>query len=220
MSPALAVLALWVLFGGTHMLLSSTRVRPHLVARLGERPFQGLYSLIALVTFVVLVRYYGAHRHEGALLWALALAPPWRELLYLGNALALVLAAAGVMTPSPATVLGGPAEPRGVQRLTRHALFMGMALWALMHLAANGFASDVAFFGGFAAFSVIGAWHQDRRKLAGGEPTFAAFHAATPFWPLTGRETLRGLRELSPVAVIIGLGAALGVRLAHPWLFG
>ena len=33
-----------------------------------------------------------------------------------------------------------------MQLITRHAVFMGVALWALMHLIANGFASDVAFF--------------------------------------------------------------------------
>ena len=41
MSPAARIALLWLGFAATHMGLSSLRVRAWLVARLGERPFQG-----------------------------------------------------------------------------------------------------------------------------------------------------------------------------------
>jgi hypothetical protein len=44
MSATLIIAGWWLLFGGTHMLLSSARVRPRLVDRLGERSFQAVYS--------------------------------------------------------------------------------------------------------------------------------------------------------------------------------
>ena len=85
-----------------------------------------------------------------------------------------------------------------------------------MRVAANGFASDVAFFGGIGLFSLVGCWHQDRRKLAAGDRTFERFHAATAFVPFTRRGAMRGLRELPPLAVIIGIVVALVARCLHP----
>src|SRR5439155_1369427 len=70
------------------------------------------------------------------------------------------------------------------------------------------------------AFALVGAWHQDRRKLALGVPGFRAFHEATPFLPFTGRDTLRGLRELSPAVMVAGIAAAAAVRYYHAAWFG
>ena len=47
MSPTATIVLLWVAFAATHMGLSSVGLRPRLTALLGERPFQGVYSLIA-----------------------------------------------------------------------------------------------------------------------------------------------------------------------------
>ena len=157
------------------------------------------------------------HRHAGPLLWT----PPASEaaeiLLALLNVAGCVLLVAGVMTPSPASVTGAPRDkPAGAHQITRHPVFMGIGLWALAHVALNGYASDVAFFGGFVVFALAGSWHQDRRKLAGGDARFERFHAATPFVPFTGRRTLRGLMELPPLAVIIGVAVALAARYLHP----
>jgi uncharacterized membrane protein len=92
---------------------------------------------------------------------------------------------------------------------------MGLSLVGWLHLPMNGSTADVAFFGGLALFPLVGAWHQDQRKLAAGDAAFRAFHAATPFLPFTGRETLRGLRELPPVAAALGIALALGARWLH-----
>ena len=51
-------------------------------------------------------------------------------------------------------------------------------------------------------------------------PGFRAFYEATPFLPFTGRDTLRGLRELSPVVVGAGIAAAAVVRYFHAAWFG
>jgi len=114
----------------------------------------------------------------------------------------------------------GDPTPRGVYRITRHPLVMSIALFGALHLLPNGSTADVAFFGGFVAFALAGAWHQDRRKLALGVPGFRAFYEATPFLPFTGRDTLRGLRELSPVVVGAGIAATAVVRYFHAAWFG
>lgn len=220
MSPTGHVLFWWVAFAGTHLLLSSLPVRQRIVARIGEQPFRGVYSLVSFATFVPLVWTYFAHKHTGPLLWALAMTPALRWVVYAVMGLAVVLMVASFVQPSPASVVPGVATPKGVLRVTRHPLMMAFALFGLAHLVPNGFATDVVFFGGFTVFSLIGAWHQDQRKLALDAGGYRAFHAATPFLPFTGRDTVTGLREMSPVVMGIGIAVTVLLRYFHAAWFG
>jgi len=206
---------LWIAFTATHLGLASRRVEPKLRARLGDTGFLGLYSVVALALFVPLMTIYFGNRHAGPWLWVVTVGPVLRALLYLGMTLGLVLAVGSLLRPSPASLIpNAPAEVRGVYRVTRHPLVLGLALiWAL-HLIPNASTADVAFFGGFLLFSLAGAWHQDARKLAAGDEKFRAFHAATSFLPF-GRG-LGGLADLPPLVVALGVGAALGIRWLHP----
>ena len=215
MSPAAQVALLWLLFAGTHLGLASRRVEPVLSARLGRNGYLGLYSLVALALFVPLVWVYFANRHAGAWTWALPATGLLRVAVYAGLLFAFVLIVASNLRPSPAAVVPGEATPVGAYRLTRHPLMTGFTLVGLLHLPMNGAASDVAFFGGMALFPLVGAWHQDRRKLASGDPAFRAFYEATPFLLFSGRETLRGLRELPPLALALGVLLGLFARWLH-----
>jgi uncharacterized membrane protein len=215
------IVALWIAFAVTHMGPSSNRLRPRLVGALGERAFMGLYSLIALATFVPLVWVYIENRHLGAVLWAPAIGTGLAWFIYVVMGAALALIVGGVMQPSPASLgATGATEVRGVHRLTRHPVFMGIGLFGALHLIPNGSASDVAFFAGFPMFSLIGSWHQDRRKLASGDARFRAWYEQTPFLPFTGRETLRGIRELLPGPILVAVALTIVFRLLHGPLFG
>jgi uncharacterized membrane protein len=220
MGATLAILALWLAFAVTHIAMSSLRLRPRLVGTLGERGFLGLYSLVALATFIPLVHIYFANRHAGPELWSSDFGVISLWLIYLGMGLALVLAVSGLVAPSPALLGASGAKLRGVHLITRHAFFMGVALFGILHVIANGFASDLAFFGGFPVFVLVGARHQDQRKLAGGDPEFRAFHDRTAFLPFTGPETASGLRDFSRVAVVVGVLLTVLLRVFHDTLFG
>ena len=220
MSPTIALALLWVGFAGSHMGLSSLPVRSRLVAKLGEPPFLGLYSLVAFAFFIPLVWVYFANKHAAPLLWGRPGSTLVLWLLHLGMGAAFVLVASSLVQPNPSLLGSKGGEARGVFRIARHPLFMGIALWAALHLVVNGAASDVVFFGGMLAFSIVGARHQDQRKLATNVPGYREFHAATPFLPFTGRQTLRGLRELPPLGVAIGVGLTVTLRVFHSTLFG
>jgi uncharacterized membrane protein len=220
MSATITIIALWVAFAATHMTLSSIRFRETLVRRLGTNAFLGVYSVIALGVFVPLVRTYFANKHAGPLLWSIAIGPGLRWAIYGGMAVAFVLMVSGLVRPSPGNIVPGDATPRGALRLTRHPLFMGLGLFGLLHLIPNGNAADAAFFGGFPIFAVVGCRHQDQRKLVAGPPGFTRFHAATPFLPFTGAQTIDGIRELGPLVILGGLGATWLVRTFHPSWFG
>ena len=214
MSPTTSIVLLWTAFVGTHLGLASVRVEPKLRARLGDAAFLGLYSVVALALFVPLMTIYFGHRHAGPWLWVVTVGPVLRALLYLGMTLGLVLAVGSLLRPSPASLVpNAPAAVSGVYRVTRHPLVLGLALvWAL-HLIPNASTADVAFFGGFLAFSLAGARHQDLRKLHAGDPTIREFIAATSFLPF-GRG-FGGLADLPPLVIALGVVAALGIRWLH-----
>jgi uncharacterized membrane protein len=220
MSPTIAIVILWAGFAGTHIVLSSLGIRRRLVTRLGEGPFLGIYSLVAFAFFVPLVSTYFAHKHAGPLLWSIPLGTGLRWTVYLAMAAAFILMVAGLVRPSPASIVPGDPTPRGAQHLTRHPLFMGLGIFGLLHLIPNGSAADLAFFGGFPLFALVGCRHQDRRKLAAGTPAFRDFHRQTPFLPFTGPATGRGIRELGPIVIAGGVGLTILLRHFHAAWFG
>jgi uncharacterized membrane protein len=223
MNPTSLIVVLWLAFAASHMLLSGLKIRPRLVSVLGEKGFMGVYSLIALATFVPLVTVYFRNKHSGPMLWSIAITPPieWGVILVMG--VAVIILVAGFLTPSPAAMNVSPderIEVRGVHYITRHGVFMAVGLFGLVHLIPNGFASDIAFFGGFPIFAIAGCIHQDRRKLVIDATRYAEFHAATPLIPFTGGQTLRGLRELSFVAYAVGISLTIALRYFHAQWFG
>ena len=215
MQATLLIVVLWVAFAASHMVLSATPVRTKLVAAMGEWAFRGLYSAVALAIFIPLVWVYFDNKHAGPLLWFVPVNDALRGLLYLANVAAFILIAGGYFSPSPATVGMRRVLHRPIHDITRHPLFMGMGLWGLAHLIPNGYASDVAFFAGFPIFALIGSWHQDLRHGRTRGESYRRFLSGTPFLPLTGRHTFRGLRHFSLRATIVGIAAAVVLRFFH-----
>ena len=221
MSATATILALWVAFAATHICLSSVKLRPRLVGVLGPNGFLGLYSLIALAIFIPLVWVYAANKHSGPFLWYWGAYPVVRWAVYAGMGLAFALVVAGNVNPSPASIAAKPGdtEVRGLLRITRHPLLMGIGLFGLLHLcAARVNLSELVFFGGLPVFAVVGCWHQDRRKLATLGESFRRFHAETAFLPFA-RGGIRGIAEV-PIPVGIGIATALVLRIFHGSLFG
>ena len=223
MSAAFWIAFWWGMFAGTHMILSSLPVRGKLVARLGEKAFLGLYSLVAFATFIPLVWVYLGNRHGGGVVWNLAATPGVRSLAIVLAVIGFAVIAGGVLHPSPALVgIKQAWGARGLTRITRHPLFMGIALWSLSHLLLNGFLTDVVFFGGLLAFGLAGAAHQDARKRATEDGRLGQFFAESSFWPfgaiIAGRNRLIW-QELPWISLAVGAAAAVGIYALHPWAF-
>jgi uncharacterized membrane protein len=213
------LVALWVAFAATHMGMSSSGLRPRLTGALGDRPFQGVYSLVALAIFVPLVVLYFHHKHQGAPLWYLGSLPGLRTVMYAGMAMAFLLLVGGLARPSPTSMQPGRTDVRGMLRVTRHPVFMALGLFGLLHLVVvSVWSSDLAFFGGFPLFAVIGSRHQDARKLATGSEDFRRFYAATSLLP-DPRGLVAAVRD-DPVPAAIAVAATVVIRIFHPTLFG
>lgn len=228
MPPWLWIALLWAGFAGAHLLLSGGSLRPRLVGRLGPDGFRGLYSLIVLAWFAALVWVYAHHKHTGPLLWT-TLGPPdlARALSHVLMFLAFALLVPAVLPAhaAPSSIAAGGRDPdaaRGLLRITRHPLLVGLALFGVAHLLVNGTLGDVVFFGGFPLFVWIGARHQDAR-LSRDRPGYRDLVAETSVVPfaaiLAGRQRLTAA-ELPWAAIAAGLAVAIVIRWWHASLFG
>jgi len=223
MDASFCILFWWLLFGATHIGFSAGGLRRSLVARLGPRGFQALYSVIALATFVPLVRAYFGHRHVGPLLWDLHAVPGVRHLAMLLAVCGMSLLVASFFQPSPVGAAPAKVEAHGLLRITRHPLFCAFVFWGIAHAIVNGSLGDVLFFGGFVVFSLAGAVHQDARKQRDEGERLGAFYVETsvvPFAAILGGRGRLALGELPWVGLGIGLVVGVAVYLLHPRLFG
>lgn len=229
MEPTTQVLIGWLMFGGTHTVLSHPPIRDRLVARLGDWGFVVLYSLVALATFVPLVWSFFANRVATPIPLPVLVKVPtvaWVTVVLMFVALNLMLL--GFTSPNPVSTLTGPASGSpgsgavGALRITRHPAFMGVALAGFAHLLVNSAAIDRVFFGGMALYSVLGCAHQDWRRKRSGGPELARFYAETSFFPfvaiLQGRNRLV-LGELRPIVLAGAAIAFLLLFISHHRLF-
>ena len=197
----------------THFI-TSTPLRPVIVNRIGEWPYRGAYSLIALITLV----WMG---------WAYANAPReqlWvgiREIPYLVMPLAFVLIACGYFR-NPTMVgaeklLKSDDPARGMIRITRHPIMWGIMLWAAAHIVARGDLKSLVFFGSLLALAAIGTLLMDARKKANPDwPRFAAVSSNVPFVAIAQGRNRIVWREIGWVRPAIGLAAFFLVLTFHP----
>ena len=123
-------------------------------ARLGEGAWKGLYSLVSLAGFALLIWGYGLARQTPLVLWT----PPvgMRHLAALLTAIAFILIAAAYV-------------PRNaIKAKLHHPMVLGVKTWALAHLLANGTLADVLLFGSFLAWAVVLFAASRRRDRANG----------------------------------------------------
>lgn len=205
-------------FLATHFV-SSTPLRAALVRAMGERPYQGLYSLIALATFVwMCIAYAGLPREQ---LWA-----GLRHLPVLIMPFAFILVACGGGRGNP-TAIGGEKllkseQPaRGIVRVTRHPIMWGLILWSGSHVLARGDVKSLVFFGSLFLLAALGTVLMDARK--GSNPDWARFAALTsnvPFLAIARGRNRIVWREIGWIRPLAGLAVFAAVFLLHPWLFG
>ena len=201
----------------THFVTSS-RLRPRLVAALGEGHYLGAYSLVAVVTLAWMIwAYTGAPREQ---LWT-----GFRQLPRLVMPLAFILIACGYArnpTMVGADKLLKSEDPaRGIIRITRHPLMWGIMLWAAAHLLARGELAAVVFFGGFLVLAALGTILIDRRKSS--DPDFQKFKAVTsnvPFIAMAQGRNRIVWHEIGWTRPAIGIAVFVLVFFLHPWISG
>jgi uncharacterized membrane protein len=145
------VLGLIIFLGAHSVRLVAEPWRTAQFARLGERRWKGLYSIISVIGFVLIVWGYGIARRSAAPLWTPPVGAP--HLTALLVAVAFILIAAAYV----------PANR--IKRAIGHPMYAGVAVWAIGHLLVNGTVNAVILFCAFLVWAIAGfvVWrHRDR----------------------------------------------------------
>lgn len=218
----IALLTAALVFVLGHFLLSAPPVRGRLVAAIGEYPFLGLYSLLALASFAAMLWAYG--QAPLVPLWERAAWGRWIALLLTPFAFVLVVASYTSRNPTALFQSAGlAARAPGILCITRHPAMWGIALWSLAHLAATGDLASSILFGALTILALGGAAHQDGRNALrrGAEwQAFASVTSALPFVAIAQGRTPFDWAGIGWWRIALGLAAWALLLHFHPALFG
>ncbi len=146
-----------VLFFAIHSVaIVSPGLRDRMVDSIGEWPWKGVYSLISIAGFALIVWGYPLAKQIPAMVY---LPPLW---LRHGSLVLLVF----VFPLMLAAYL-----PGRIKAVTKHPMLAATKIWALGHLLSNGALADVILFGAFLVWAVVDRISLKRRDQS---PALAA----------------------------------------------
>ena len=172
-----------LLFFVAHLLPMAPASRARLHAKLGEGRYKGLYSVISGIGLILIIAGY-AVAERGAQ-WFAPFAQASAAAPYAMTLVFILLAASH-----------GPSHIRAV---IRHPMLVGVLIWSIVHLLANGDARGTVLFASFAVYAVIDLASVTLRR------TFIPF---VPRW------------RSDVIAIVAGAAVALTVMFLHRFLFG
>jgi len=131
-----------ILFLGAHSVrILADGWRDQTIAAYGEKAFKGVYTLVAILGFYLLVVGYGEARLQPLALWN----PPifTKHISMLLMLLSSILLIAAYI-------------PRNHFKMRlKHPMVLSVKVWALSHLLANGNLADLVLFGSFLIWAVL-----------------------------------------------------------------
>jgi len=172
-----------VVFFVLHFLPIFAPLRSHLAARLGERRYKGWFSILSGIGLVLIAVGFAQTSPERMVF------SPWPR----------AVTAARDVVPI-AFILLAASHMRGyIRAVLKHPMMIGVALWAVVHLLANGDLASTVLFGSFLAYAVIDIISATAR------------HAYASFTPSV---------KYDAMAIVGGLVVAVVVMSLHRILFG
>ena len=131
-----------IIFLGSHSCRIFTEPwRNHMIDRLGEVKWKGLYTIISIIGLVLVVIGYGQARQTPVVLWQPA--------TYLTHIAILLNLVAFIF------LAGSSPSNNAIRLKLKHPMILGVKVWALAHLLANGTLVDLILFGSFLLWAVL-----------------------------------------------------------------
>jgi len=142
-----------VLFLGAHVFVTLRGPRAAVIVRIGEWPYKGLMSIVALVGLVLIGYGFAQYQATG---WIEVWSPP-RWTYYVTQLLMW-----------PASICVVAAYARGnIWRKLKHPFLVGVKTWAVAHLISNGDLGSIVLFGSVLAWAVYDRITLKRRSDPG-----------------------------------------------------
>jgi len=150
----LLILGLFVFLGVHSLRIISESRRTHYLALFGEKKFKGIYAGLSLIGFLILIAGFGQAKLSPEWVWM----PPEvaRHAMFLLMWVSFILWTASYIN-------GNVIKDR-----MGHPMVVGVKVWALAHLLANGQAHQIVLFTAFLVWAVLSfrsAKKRDREAL-------------------------------------------------------
>lgn len=131
-----------VIFLGVHSIrLFAADWRERCIERLGKARWMGLYSLVSVVGLGLIIWGFGQARMASVQLWVPPLALRHLTLL--------------LMVPVFILLVAPHVPGNHFKAWLGHPMILGVKLWALAHLLANGRLCDLVLFGAFLLWAIL-----------------------------------------------------------------
>ncbi len=143
-------------FIGTHLVTTRRDLRGQLVGRYGEVPYKIAYSVLSLVGILLIAYGFAHYRASG---WI----PVWNPPVFTKH-LSLLLVWPAIIFVVAAYI------PGNIKRVLKHPMLVGVKLWAVAHLLANGDLGSIILFGSILAWAVYDRISLKRRTDPGAPP--------------------------------------------------
>ncbi|WP_326534704.1 NnrU family protein [Pseudorhodoferax sp.] len=150
----LLVLGLLLFLGVHSVRIVADPWRTATLARVGDKAWKGVYTLLAIAGFGLIVWGYSLARQAPVALWAPMV---WARHL------------ASPLTLAAFILLAAAYVPRnGLKARLHHPMLLSVKLWAFAHLLANHTLADLLLFGSFLLWAVLAFRAASRRDAAAG----------------------------------------------------
>jgi len=208
------LLAANIAFVGSHLAMSHA-LRAPMVKALGDKGFQGAYTLISFATlgwvYFAFIAAPGADLGgSGEAGWVLATVLTWPAMVLLAGSFL-----GNPALPTPMAEEQARAEPKGVFLVTRHPMMWAIGLWAASHIVLMWSTRTLitAFAMGFLA--LVGSRFQDAKKREQMGAAWGQWSAKTSYWPQFGK-----LLSVGAVPLVAGTALWLAGSWMHLWRAG
>lgn len=148
------IIGLLVFLSAHSLKLVAPQWRQEQIGRLGEKRWKGLVGVVSLAGFLTIIEGVGLARSAPQDLWA---APTWTVHLTALLTLAAFLLVTAAYVPG-----------NRLKASLGHPMLLGVTLWALGHLIANGRSYDLLLFGAFLVWGAIDFAASRRRDRQAG----------------------------------------------------
>jgi len=173
-----------IIFFVIHLLPSFVSFKKRIISRVGATRYTGLYSITALLGLAFII--YG--KSEAAF-YAI-----WEPLSWSKN---LVIA----VMPISFFFLVAADMKSNVKRYLPHPMLIGILIWAIAHLFANGDLASIILFGSFCFFSLLLIFSANRRGAT----------KQTTKYPLS--------KDLTTLMISL-IAYVVFIKLVHPYIIG
>ena len=131
-----------ILFLGAHSVrVVADNWRAEKIAAWGDKAFKGVYTLVSILGFYLLVVGYGEARLQPLALWN----PP----IFTRHISTLLMLLSSIL------LIATYIPSNHFKMRLRHPMVLSVKVWALSHLLANGNLADLVLFGSFLIWAVL-----------------------------------------------------------------